>query len=233
MEINHVILHTKNIMQMKNFYIDNLEFTLLKDDEKSLRFAVGRSILEFIATETVNQPFYHFAFSIPFNKFKEAKLWIQKRVKLTVEDGKDEVYFNNLQADAFYFTDPGGNIVEFIARHSLSEEGSEPFSSNSVINISEMSLTVNDSISAGKMLNEIDVHERDNNEINKNGLNFMGEKENGVFLLLTQPGRKWLFSNKQSTIYPLEISLSNTRKIIINTDNKIVVYSNENRPPVL
>ena len=95
-----------------------------------------------------------------------------------------------------------------------------------------MSLTVNDSISAGKMLNEIDVHERDNIEINKNGLNFMGKREKGVFLLLTQPGRKWLFSEKQSTIYPLEISLSNARKIIINSDDKIVVFPNENRPPV-
>jgi len=219
-------------MQMKKFYIDTLEFSLLKDDENSFRFAVGSSELEFIATGTVDQPFYHFAFNIPVNKFKEAKSWTKERVKLTVEDEKDEVYFNNLQAHAIYFYDPAGNIVEFIARHSVSEENSKPFSSNSVINISEMSLTVNDPISAGKMLNEIDVHERDNKKINKNGLNFMGKREKGVFLLLTHPGRKWLFSDKQSMIYPLEIGLSNTRKIIINSDDKFIVYPNENRLPV-
>lgn len=213
---------------MKKFYIDNLEFTLLKDDDKSFRFAVGSSELEFIATKTGDEPFYHFAFNIPINKFKQAKLWTKERVKLTVEEEKDEIYFNNLHAHAIYFYDPAGNIVEFIARHSVSEENDKPFSSNSFINISEMSLTVNDSISAGKLLNEIDVHERDNKKINKIGLNFMGKREKGVFLLLTQPGRKWLFSDKQSTIYPLEIGLTKNRKIIINSDNQIVVYPNEN-----
>nr|WP_222439327.1 hypothetical protein [Sporosarcina sp. BP05] len=213
---------------MKNFYIDILGFSLLIEDKSRFRIATGNSELEFIESEAVDHPFYHFAFNIPANKFKEAKLWTKERVKLAVEDNEDEVYFENLDAHALYFYDPAGNIVEFIARHSVSEESSKPFSIKSIFNISEMSLTVNDSIHASNQLNEIDVHERDNEKVNRDGLNFMGEKENGIFLLLTQPGRKWLFSNKKSMIFPLEITLSNDQIIIINSGNEFEIYPKGN-----
>ena len=91
-----------------------------------------------------------------------------------------------------------------------------------------MSLTVNDSIHASNQLNEIGVHERDNEKINRDWLNFMGEKENGIFLLLTQPGRKWLFSDKKSMIFPLEITLSNDHIIIINSGNEFEIYPKGN-----
>lgn len=213
---------------MKKFYTEILGFSLLREDKISFRIAIGSSELEFIENEAVDHPFYHFAFNIPANKFKEAKLWTKERVKLAVEDNDDEVYFENLHAHALYFYDPAGNIVEFIARHSVSEESSKPFSVTSILNISEMSLTVNDSIHASNQLNEIDIHERDNQEINREGLNFMGKRENGIYLLLTQPGRKWLFSDKKSMIFPLEITFSNDQIIIINSGNELEVYPNGN-----
>ncbi|MFZ3580030.1 hypothetical protein ACOI1D_19115, partial [Virgibacillus sp. DJP39] len=49
-------------------------------------------------------------------------------------------------------------------------------------------------------------------------LNFIGERAHGVFILLTQPGRKWIFSNKESAIYPIEIELKNRNKIILNSN---------------
>ncbi|MBO0586863.1 VOC family protein [Sporosarcina sp. E16_8] len=226
MEIKQVILHTKNVLQMKKFYIDILGFSLLREDNISFRIATGSSELEFVEHEAVDHPFYHFAFNIPANKFKEAKLWTKERINLAVEDNEDEVYFENLDAHALYFYDPAGNIVEFIARHSVSEESSKTFSINSILNIGEMSLTVNDSIDASNQLNEIGVHERDNEEINRDWLNFMGEREKGIFLLLNQPGRKWLFSDKKSMIFPLKIILSNDHIIIINSGNELEIYPN-------
>ena len=228
MEIKQVVLNTKNVLQMKKFYIDILGFSLLREDKASFRIATGSSELEFKEIETIDYPFYHFAFNIPANKFKEAKLWTKERVNLAVEENEDEVYFDNLHAHALYFYDPAGNIVEFIARHSISEESSIPFSITSILNISEMSLTVNDSVYASNQLNEIGVHERDNEEINRAGLNFMGKRENGIYLLLTQPGRKWLFSDKKSMIFPLEITLSNDQMIIINSGNELEIYPTGN-----
>ena len=60
-----------------------------------------------------------------------------------------------------------------------------------------------------------------NNAISRNMLNFMGERKNGVFFLLTQPGRKWLFSDKKAAIYPLEITLTDNNKIVIKPDNEV------------
>jgi catechol-2,3-dioxygenase len=222
MEIKLVVLQTKNLMEMKKFYVDTLGFSLINQDKISFRIAVGTSELEFTTKETVGNPFYHFALNIPANKFIEAKSWTKERVYLTVEDEKDEAQF--LHADALYFYDPAGNIVEFISRHLVNEDSLIPFSINSIVNISEINLTVNDLVDASKQLNEIGVTERDNKEIGKGQLNFMGNKKKGIFLLLTEPGRKWLFSDKLSTIHPLEIILTNNHKIVIDSDNELQIY---------
>ncbi|KAA0965709.1 hypothetical protein FQ087_05335 [Sporosarcina sp. ANT_H38] len=225
MEIKLVVLRTNKLMEMKKFYVDTLGFSLIKEDMVSFRIAVGTSELEFTTNETEGNPFYHFAFNIPANKFTEAKSWTKERVILTVEDDKDEVQF--LQSHALYFYDPAGNIVEFISRHLVSKDSLIPFSINSIANISEISLIVNDSIDASKQLKRIGVTEHENSEISKEQLNFMGEKEKGVFLLLTEPGRKWLFSDKLSTIHPLEIILINNHKIVIDSDNELQIYPND------
>lgn len=52
----------------------------------------------------------------------------------------------------------------------------------------------------------------------------MGERSNGIFILLNQPGRKWLFSDKVSAIYPLEIRLTNDHKIEIDSNNEFQIY---------
>ena len=78
MEIKLVILRTKNLMEMKKFYVDTLGFSLINQDKISFRIAVVTSELEFTSKETVGNPFYHFAFNIPANKFREAKSWTKK-----------------------------------------------------------------------------------------------------------------------------------------------------------
>ena len=224
MEIKTVVLFTKELVKMKKFYIDVLGFSLLNEDKNSFRIAVGTSELEFSSKEVEGNPYYHYAFNIPANKFCEAKSWAKERVSLLVEEGEDEVDFVHLPARALYFYDPAGNIVEFISRQSVSKDSKEAFSIKSLINISEISLTVDDAISAGEKLTVIGLTERDNNAISTNMLNFMGERKNGVFILLTQPGRKWFFSDKIAATYPLEITLTNNNKIVIKHDKELQIF---------
>ncbi|WP_438298250.1 VOC family protein [Sporosarcina sp. FA15] len=224
MEIKTVVLFTKDLVQMKNFYINILGFSLLNEDKNSFRIAIGTSELEFSTKVVEGNPYYHFAFNIPANKFFEAKLWTKERVSLLVEEGKDEVEFVHLPAHALYFYDPAGNIVEFISRQSVSKDSKEAFSIKSILNISEISMTVDDAISVGEKLSVIGVTERDNNAISTNMLNFLGDRKNGVFILLTQPGRKWLFSDKKAAIYPLEITLTDNNKIVIKPDNEVQTF---------
>lgn len=218
------MLHTTKLKEMKDFYVSRLGFLLLQEDYNRFRIAVGDSELEFTSENVEGNPYYHFAFNIPSNKFTEAKAWTKDKVRLNAEDGEDDVYFSHMDAHAFYFYDPAGNIVEFISR-STSLERVEPFSAASIVNISEMSVTVDDAITAGGELRDIGVKERDNEPISSTSLNFMGDRALGVFLLLVQPGRKWIFSDKESAVFPIEITLQNNRKVCINKDNKLAINS--------
>ncbi|MDR4889668.1 hypothetical protein RGU12_19425 [Fredinandcohnia sp. QZ13] len=223
MDIKLVYLQTDKINEMKRFYVDRFGFPLLKEDTKSFRIAVGSSELEFTSDNVKGNPYYHFAFNIPSNQFHEAKLWVKERVELNVEDGEDEAYFSFFSAHALYFYDPAGNIVEFISRNT-SEERTKPFSIESVLNISEVGLTVDDAVSVGNRLNEIGIHERNNESLSQRSLNFMGEKTKGVFIILNQPGRRWIFSDKKSTVYPIEIRTNDDSRIMVNSDNLVEIY---------
>ncbi|WP_047986573.1 VOC family protein [Ornithinibacillus californiensis] len=225
MEITSVILHTASLKEMRDFYIETLEFPLIKESEVSFRIAVGSSELEFTSESVRGTPYYHFAINIPSNKFHEAQSWAKEKVKLSTEDGDDEAHFSFMDAYAFYFNDPSGNIVEFIAR-STSVEEKEPFSINQVINISEIGLTLEDAISVGNEMIANGIEERFNQPLSSTSLNFMGDKEKGIFIILNQPGRRWIFSDKLSTVYPLEITTSEHHRIRVDSNNHFKIEKN-------
>jgi len=229
-EIKSVTLQTNNIKEMREFYVDTFGFPLLMEDKNSFRIRIGSSEIEFTSENAVGKPYYHFAFNIQANKFVEAKSWVKEKVILNVEGAEDEADFSHLPAHALYFYDPAGNVVEFISRYSISEEGMEPFSTDKgVLNISEIGLTVDDAIDAGERLIDIGIHERDNDPLSSTSLNFMGENSKGIFIILTQPGRRWIFSDKLSAIYPLEIITTNNSRVVINSDNLLEVYKVDNK----
>ncbi|MYL35650.1 hypothetical protein GLW08_16510 [Pontibacillus yanchengensis] len=222
MEISQVILKTKDLESMKEFYTEILAMSLTEHNKDSFQIAVGSSQLKFSSRDVEGDPFYHFAFNIPSNQFKEAKTWIRNKVSLNYEDGEDEAEFSHLPAQSFYFYDPAGNIVEFISRHSIANNKVHPFSPNSIQNISEISLTVEDPIKIGYKLLAIGIKERDNYELSESSLNFMGDNSTGSYLLLIKPGRRWIFSDKISVIHPIYIKVSNNVEIEVNDKNEVV-----------
>ncbi|WP_172373820.1 hypothetical protein [Sporosarcina jiandibaonis] len=223
MEIKQVTLRTHNFEKMKRFYNKTLELTLIYEDQERFCVAVGSSKLEFTKKGVKERPYYHFAFNIQSNIFDEAKSWVKEKVNLNLEDGDDEADFSHLPARSLYFYDPSGNVVEFISRHSISEAGEKTFSPKSILNISEISLTVPDAIKAGKQLVERGINERDNEPLSSTSLNFMGDSTTGVFILLNQPDRRWIFSEKVSAIFPLEITLANDVQITLNDKYELVI----------
>lgn len=223
LQIKHVTLQTNRLREMKYFYTNTLGLALIYEDEESFCIAVGTSQLEFTTKDVKGNPYYHFAFNIQSNKFDEAKSWIKERVVLNLEDGEDEADFSHLPAHSFYFYDPSGNIVEFISRHSVSMAGKEPFTPKGILNISEIGLTVDDAIKAGQQLIEYGIYERNNRPLSSTSLNFMGDSTTGVFILLIQPGRRWIFSDKVSVIFPLGITLASGDQITLNEENELVI----------
>ena len=191
-----------------------LGFELLLQTDDGFEIKAGESMLEIKKYHHKEKPFYHFAMNIPTNLFTSAKAWAKSKMELTREDGDDEVYFSFSDAHSFYFLDPSGNIVEFISRYSVSPKSEvETFSAQDVLCISEINITTDEVRALGNQLISNGVPVRKGEAISEDGLNFMGEHEAGSFLLLGPRKRRWIFSNKESEIFPLSIVINQKLEI--------------------
>ena len=93
MLINKVNLASNSLAKTKAFYLNRLGAKLLGETPNSFSIKIGASELIFTEANSGSKPFYHLAFNIPSNQFKEAKKWITARTPLNREEGVDEVYF--------------------------------------------------------------------------------------------------------------------------------------------
>ena len=222
MEIKKLTLQTDKLNIMKYFYTHVLEFPLYGEHHDRFQIKAGSSIIEFTDKDVAGRPFYHFALNIPSNQFREAKEWLKGKLTLLVEDGEDEADFSFWPAHSCYFEDPAGNIVELVARYKENPINHSAFSVNSVLNISEIGLVVKDAKRVGEQLEAIGILESEGDPISNSSLNFMQENKNGVFILLTNTGRRWLFSDKKSEIFPLKIVLD--KDIVLGVDEKLEFF---------
>ncbi|MDN7246666.1 serine hydrolase [Planococcus shenhongbingii] len=207
-----VTLYTNRLKEMKGFYEYQMGFRIVEEDDTSFTLAVGDSQLVFQASE--RPAIYHFAFNIPGNQFTLAKGWASSRVTLNRQEGMDEVYYANFNADAFYFQDPAGNVIEFIARRHIDRMGN--FTVDSLLNISEVSITTKHVKEVGEQIEAMDIPVRGNKGIEPHALNFLGQGD--AFILLVAPKRTWYFSKQKSEVHPLSIELMDGRQIGITEE---------------
>ncbi|MEP6947775.1 MAG: hypothetical protein ABI863_00810 [Ginsengibacter sp.] len=142
MLLKEIRLQARKPSALFNFYKEILELPVMQSGSNGIAVMAGTSQIIFDNTTAPGNPFYHLAFNIPSNKFEEAFEWIQKKVELLwLNDYKSYVAdFTNWHAKSFYFIDPAGNILEFIARFDLNDNADEKFSSTHVRNVSEIGL---------------------------------------------------------------------------------------------
>ncbi|KOS68593.1 hypothetical protein AEA09_08555 [Lysinibacillus contaminans] len=224
MYINKATLITKKINEMQEFYSEILGFSLISSSDTSFEVQIGTSSLSFRQSENMEETQYHFAFNIPSNQFKEAKKWVRTKVELLKEDGADEVFFERSNAHSVYFLDPCENVVEFIAHHDvapLSDE--EYFTSDLIVNISEMNVTTDDVLHVGETLKQLGIPVRHNEQLAENTLNFIGDHEDGTFILLGPSDRIWYFSSKKAIVSPVTLELSNHLRLIIDGEGQLTV----------
>lgn len=216
MLLKEVQLQTKNLSALYNFYKEVLELNCVYSDKKNIIVTAGKSVLIFEETDADVNPFYHFAFNIPSNKFKEAFEWMQRKVDLLwLEDYKSYVAdFVNWHAKSFYFHDPAGNILELIARFDLNDTVDEKFSSKHIRNISEIGLV----FPLKSFDNEV------NNLLEKYPLSYFDKQPpmpyfravgNDEGLLVIVPENRIWFATKnmESKIFPSRISFMEKNKL--------------------
>ena len=136
MQIHRLSLQCVDIDSIRAFYVELLGFEMMNDEESALTLRCGDSLLEF---HTGSAAYYHFAFNISPDLLLHAAHWLEmKGIVLLPYEQNRIVPFPNWEAEAVYFHDPAGNIVELIARHRLPKSGRSTFSITDVLGISEM-----------------------------------------------------------------------------------------------
>lgn len=222
MIIKHVTMYASSFDATKQFYLVKLQFPLLSEEPYRFTMSVGETAVTFIEAPINEKPFYHFAFDIPSNQFEDAKAWTKGKVKLSKEQGEDEVYFEGIDAKSIYFEDPAGNIVEFICRLSDAKQSTAPFTASSLQKVSEMSIVVKDKLDSVSAFHEVSIFERDHKGIRAEGLTFMGLREDAAYLLFVNEGRTWFFSNKNAEVFPVEVLLTDGVLLKIDENLKLV-----------
>jgi catechol 2,3-dioxygenase-like lactoylglutathione lyase family enzyme len=140
MKIERVELLSVDLQAQWNFYSNILELPAgLKAPGLSVK--AGTTNLLFTQADTGFEGAYHFAFNIPENQIVSAKEWLSRRTTLLRDErGNDHFRHEGWNADAVYFKDPAGNILEFIARHDLPNAVDGDFDSGQILNVSEIGL---------------------------------------------------------------------------------------------
>jgi len=211
MLFKEIILQTKNIDELYNFYKNKLQLNVSQTSSKTISVNAGKTTLIFNQTNNSGKPFYHFAFNIPFNKIEEALQWLKDKVELLwIEDYKNYIAeFTNWSARSVYFLDAAGNIVELIARFDLHDEVNEIFSSHHIRNISEIGIVFSaEQYDEGvnEMMQQCQLEYFSKQPPLKH-FRAIGDDE-GLFIIVPQQ-RNWYPTSIASEIFPLSVVFEN------------------------
>ena len=211
MKLEQIQIQTNNIQETTAFYQDILGLSIIEKNSKWVTIQAGNSILKFIENSTFNS-IYHFAFNIPENKLEEAIEWCKNKVGLIViEDQNVIANFEAWNANAVYFYDNNGNLLEFISRYDLENASTENFSSKSILNISEIGIVTENPLELGNLLIEKQALEFFSKNNNSEVFSALGDDEG--LLIIVKPNRNWYPTQTPSQSNPTEIRIQNNENI--------------------
>lgn len=217
MKIKELTLWSGKLNETKSYFRDKLELPVIQESETEFTVQIGATAVTFKTAEGKEQPYYHLAFNIPENQFAEAKAWAKERLVLNQHEGKDETFFDYWNAHAFYFEDPSGNLLECIARHDMSNASTEPFTSASLLEVSEIGMPTDQVLAVVQQLDDLGVP---NYQEVKEAFTPVGD-EHGLGIVVKQ-GRQWFFSEMEAKSYPFEMVVDGIGKVIWNEDHHLV-----------
>lgn len=217
MNISAINLLTHDLENTFDFYHNKLGLPLRERSDQHLAFIAGKTDLIFTYSDTHQHPVYHFAFTIPSNKLKEAFDFIQaKTFIMDVPSSGKIADFSNWNADAFYFYDNNGNILECITRYALQNQSDEAFSGTSVYAISEIGL-VTDNVPglAQKIKEDYDISTFEHQPAMEQ-FTVLGD-DYGLFILVATE-RAWFPTQIKAKLFPLTIYIRNNLSKDIRID---------------
>ena len=189
MKISYLELSSKDLPAQRDYYANILELPV-NLDSATLEVQVGQTTLVFSQAPSEFVGAYHFAFNIPENQYQAAKQWITSRIPvLQDKTGKEDFESQTWGSTSLYFLDPAGNVLEFIARHTLKNGSNEPFTSQQILNVSEIGLPSENVVELANNLStrlSIPVYKQEPNE------NFTPVGDETGLLILPAKDRIWM-----------------------------------------
>lgn len=148
MNINRLILHTRDLQAQTAFYHNTLGLVILSQQDNQCVLKAGETELVFITASHEDFHPYHFAFNVTEDGFREAEQWLlERKIQPIVKDEQTRHVFTEWNAEAIYFHDADGNILEFITRHNLANRsGHSTFQTADILCISEAGIVVEDPV---------------------------------------------------------------------------------------
>ena len=214
MLFKEIILQTKNIDELYDFYKNKLQLKVVRSNSKTISIDAGKTLLIFEQTNNAANPFYHFAFNIPSNKIEEALQWLKDKVELfRIEEYQNYIAeFTSWNARSVYFQDTAGNIVELIARFDLHDQVNEAFSPRHIGNVSEIGIVVSTEQfdgSVNEMMQQYQLEYFSRQQPLKH-FRAIGNNE-GLFIVVPKH-RNWYPTNIASEIFPLSVVFENNNR---------------------
>lgn len=204
MRIKEILLATNDLVQTRLFYVQTLGFIVSNQTDKRISFNIGSSILTFFQNTMDNEPVYHFAFNIPHNQLKEAMDWLSLRAPLLpVTADRHIADFELWNANAVYFKDNNGNLLELIARHDLNNNSDTSFSAISIQCISEIGIAVDNVPAYAAML--IKDHHLSYFPKQPPQEKFAAIGSDSGLLILAEMSRNWFPTNIPAEKFRMEI----------------------------
>jgi catechol-2,3-dioxygenase len=217
MNISAINLLTNDLKGTFDFYHNTLGLPVLEHKDEYITFIAGKTNLTFIHSDTYQHPVYHFAFTIPSNKLREAFDFIKARTDImNVPSGNKIADFSNWNADAFYFYDNNGNILEYIARYTLQNQSEEVFNGTSIYAISEIGLVTDHVPALAQSIVEhyhIPIFEH---QPPQEQFTVLGDDYGLLILVANQ--RTWFPTQIKAKVFPLTIYLQNGIEEAIRID---------------
>ena len=231
LEIIKLKINTKRFQESRAFWTQNLGFELVASTPNEFTVKVGSSLLCFNGVqlspldEQNNFPKYHFSFNIPSNQAENALNWLrnedhefpdgpQNPVEIwkNEDTGAEIIRRDRYNAHSVFFKDPGGNVIELIARHNLNNPQEGDFNRAMIINISEVAIVTFDvKESAKRVKDNFGVIEIPGTT---SGFKPLGG-ETGLITFVV-PGRSWQPADSQvAGSWPMEVTVRHPEPLVI------------------
>ena len=203
--------------ELAAFYGERLGLSAGVGRTGALTVRVGPARLSF--SPAPGEPYHHFALLVPGDRFAAAHGWIAERVELLSGSGGSDVFeFDTWPAQACYFVDPAGNIVELIGHPGIADTGTAGprFEARELAGISEAGLVAADLPAAARTLAAAGIEIWDGDPTA--GIAFAGRRAHTV--VLSAADRNWMPTQRPATPFPVAITLAGGgRELVITGDS--------------